>query len=68
MAKVTETPHVKRRRGKRETARDRVISIIEAACTEAKQIRDEYVKGPYMWPTQRLGMTKEEMKEERMAQ
>ena len=50
-----------------KAASDRVISIIEAACTEANQIRNEYVKGPYMWPTQRPGMTKEEMKEARMA-
>ena len=51
-----------------KAASDRVISIIEAACTEVKQIRDEYVKGPYMWPTRRLGMTKKEMKDARMAQ
>ena len=28
-----------------KAASDRFINIIAAACTEAKQIRDEYVKG-----------------------
>ena len=51
-----------------KAARDQIVSIIETFCAAAKQIRDEYVKGTYLWPTQRPGMTKEEMKDARMAQ
>ena len=36
-----------------KAARDKVIGIYEIACAAASAIRDEYIKGPYLWPTQR---------------
>ena len=50
-----------------KAAREKVIGIYETACAAASAIRDEYIKGSYLWPTQRPGMTKEEMKAARMA-
>ena len=52
----------------KQAAREKVIGIFEISCAAAIAIRDEYIKGPYILPTQRPGMTKEEMKDARMAQ
>ena len=58
----------KQKRPKKRRARDQVIGIYTTACAAATATCDEYLKGPYLWPTQRPGMTKEEMKDARMAQ